>query len=50
LQDGSFMRAFTNKGRYKKLMSSIPVRVIVNDRAALIGAAAVAAKLAKQGC
>jgi glucokinase len=44
------MRAFTNKGRYKKLMSSIPVRVIVNDRAALIGAASVAAKLAKQGC
>jgi glucokinase len=47
LQDGSFMRGFVNKGRYKKLMSSIPVRVIMNDRAALIGAAAVAAKLAK---
>jgi glucokinase len=47
LQDGSFMRGFMNKGRYKKLMSSIPVRVIINDRAALIGAAAVAAKLAK---
>jgi glucokinase len=47
LQDGSFMRAFTNKGRYKKLMSAIPVRVIKNDRAALIGAAAVAATLAK---
>ncbi|MDQ6735971.1 MAG: glucokinase [Nitrospirota bacterium] len=50
LQDGSFMRGFTNKGRYKKLMSSIPVRVIVNDRAGLIGAASVAAKLAKQEC
>lgn len=47
LQDGSFMRGFVNKGRYKKRMSSIPVRVIMNDRAALIGAAAVAAKLAK---
>ena len=47
LQDGAFMRGFTNKGRYKKLMTSVPVRVIVNDRAALIGAAAVAAKLAK---
>lgn len=50
LQDGSFMRGFMNKGRYKKLMSSIPVRVIQNDRAGLIGAAAVAAKLAKQEC
>jgi glucokinase len=47
LQDGSFMRGFTNKGRYKKLMASIPVQVITNDRAGLIGAAAVAAKLAK---
>ena len=47
LQDGSFMRGFTNKGRYKKLMSSIPVWVVMNDRAGLIGAAAVAAKLAR---
>lgn len=47
LQDGSFMRGFTNKGRYKKLMSAIPVRVVMNDRTGLIGAAAVAAKLAR---
>lgn len=47
LQEGTFMRSFTNKGRYKKLMSSIPVRVITNDRAALIGAASAASKLAK---
>jgi glucokinase len=47
LQDGTFMRAFTNKGRYKKIMSGIPVRVITNNRAALIGAASVAARLAQ---
>jgi glucokinase len=47
LQDGTFMRAFTNKGRYKKIMSAIPVRVITNNRAALIGAASVAARLAQ---
>jgi glucokinase len=41
------MRAFTNKGRYKKIMSAIPVRVITNNRAALIGAASVAARLAQ---
>lgn len=47
LEDGTFMRTFTAKGRYKKLMGQIPVRVIVNDRAGLIGAAAVAAQLAR---
>ena len=47
LQDGTFMRAFTNKGRYKRLMASIPVRVIMNDRAGLLGAAAKAAGLAR---
>ncbi|HKN88544.1 MAG TPA: glucokinase [Nitrospiraceae bacterium] len=47
LQDGAFMRGFMNKGRYKKLMGSIPVQVITNDKAGLIGAASVAAKLAK---
>ncbi|MBD0305181.1 MAG: glucokinase [Nitrospiraceae bacterium] len=47
LQDGTFMRAFTNKGRYKRLMASIPVRVIMNDRAGLLGAAVKAAQLAR---
>lgn len=39
LRDGTFMRAFTDKGRYKELLSSIPVYVILNDEAALRGAA-----------
>lgn len=46
LQDGTFLRAFTNKGRYKRLMSNIPIRVIVNDKTALLGAASVASQLA----
>jgi glucokinase len=39
LMDGTFMRAFTNKGRFQTLLEKIPVRVILNDRAALTGAA-----------
>jgi glucokinase len=45
LQDGTFMRAFTAKGRAKRVMSAIPVRVIMNPKTALLGAASVAAQL-----
>lgn len=45
LQDGTFMKAFTNKGRYKRLMSQMPVKVIMNQQTALLGAASVAAAL-----
>ena len=45
LQDGSFMRGFTNKGRYKRMMTQIPVKVVMNDKTALLGAASVAAQL-----
>jgi len=46
LQDGTFMKAFTNKGRYKRLMTNIPVTVVMNPHTALLGAASVAAALA----
>lgn len=39
LVDGAFLSAFTAKGRFKELLSSFPVRVILNDKAALLGAA-----------
>ena len=42
LQEGPFMRAFVDKGRFSGLLSQIPVQVILNDRAALIGAAVCA--------
>ncbi|MDK2744382.1 MAG: glucokinase [Nitrospira sp.] len=45
LQDGTFMKAFINKGRYKRLMGQMPVKVIMNQQTALIGAASVAAAL-----
>ena len=45
LKDGTFMRAFTNKGRFQSLLEKIPVQVVLNDRAALIGAAHYALNL-----
>jgi len=46
LKDGTFMKAFTNKGRYARLMTSIPVKVVMNQKTALLGAASIAAALA----
>jgi glucokinase len=43
LLDGSFLSGFTDKGRMSSLMATMPVRVILNDRTALLGAARVAA-------
>lgn len=42
LQQATFMDAFTTKGRLSDLMRAIPVYVVLDDRAALYGAAYVA--------
>ena len=42
LKDGTFMKAFTDKGRLSQLLINMPVRVILESRAALLGAAAYA--------
>jgi glucokinase len=39
LREGGFMRAFTDKGRFSELLERIPVRVILNELTALLGAA-----------
>jgi glucokinase len=44
LSEGAFRRAFVGKGRLTPLLERIPVHVILNDRAALLGAAHIAAE------
>lgn len=39
IKDGTFMRAFTDKGRFSSFNADIPVHVILDDKAALYGAA-----------
>ncbi len=39
IKSGLFMEAFYSKGRFKSFMREIPVKVILNDRASLIGVA-----------
>ena len=42
LQDGEFAQAFLDKGRLSPLLEAVPVRVILDDSCALLGAAAFA--------
>lgn len=46
LAAGGFLAAFRDKGRLEPLMIDIPVRVVLDPRAPLVGAAVVAAELA----
>ena len=42
LKSGRFMHAFTNKGRMSHMLQHIPVRIILEPRAAMLGAAVFA--------
>lgn len=42
LQDPAFLKAFRAKGRLSNFLEAVPVRVIMNDQTALLGAARVA--------
>jgi glucokinase len=49
LQGGLFLRSFLDKGRLADFLGRIPVRVILNQRTAMLGAARCAADLAAHG-
>ena len=42
MRDGTFMKAFADKGRLSELLVHTPVHIILESRAALMGAAAYA--------
>ena len=46
LKEPAFWKAFTAKGRVSSQLEAIPVRVILNDKTALLGAARLAARSA----
>lgn len=39
LESGIFMKAFVSKGRFAPLLSGIPIKVVLNENTALLGAA-----------
>lgn len=47
LKDGAFMKTFTDKGRFRSLLASMPVHVILDDKTALYGAARKALQTGK---
>ena len=49
LKDGTFMRHFGAKGRMQPVLEAMPVRVILNENTALIGAARCAAVRSDRG-
>ncbi len=48
LQQPAFRNAFLDKGRMRSLLETIPVRVILNEGTALLGAARHAAELYRE--
>jgi len=45
LKEGLFLQAFLRKGRFNTLLEKIPVYTILNEKAALVGAAVCAARM-----
>jgi len=45
LRDGTFIKSFKDKGRLSHIVAHIPVKVILNEKTALLGAASRAAAL-----
>jgi glucokinase len=49
LSEGPFLESFLGKGRFREFLSRVPVKVIRDDKAALLGAAHYALEMSKVG-
>jgi len=49
MEDGAFFRAFCEKEKFAQLLAQIPIYMVLNEEAPLIGAMAQAARVAKVG-
>ena len=49
MKDGTFLRAFREKEKFEELLSKIPVQLVLNEDAPLLGAAAEAARALSTG-
>jgi glucokinase len=45
MQEGSFLRSFTSKGRMRVILEDVPVHIVLNSQVGLIGAAIAADRL-----
>jgi len=45
MEDGTFFRSFCEKEKFAALMAQIPVRLVLNEEAPLLGAASQAEKM-----
>jgi glucokinase len=43
MKDGTFLRAFSNKEKFEEMLSRVPVQIVLNEEAPMLGAAAEAA-------
>jgi glucokinase len=44
MEDGTFFRAFCEKEKFAALMAQVPIRMVLNEEAPLLGAASQAAQ------
>jgi len=44
MEDGTFFRAFCEKEKFGPLLAQIPIRMVLNEEAPLLGAASQAAQ------
>jgi glucokinase len=49
MQDGTFLTAFREKEKFEEMLSQVPVRIVLNEEAPMLGAAAEAARLLSAG-